>query len=635
MTDTMGASERPALPIATPAAAAPVFHADAPDAPSLAHYPALDLLADLGVHKQSQTPLAIGLFGGPGAGKTHALLALGRRLRGLAAQADDDSPFHSEAVTIAVDARDLSASAAQGLASALHKGLQSEFAGLAAKAIEASTDPQTAAQAAGAKLAEVRERLGAEHQRLDDLRERRASLNEDLLFGAANTSLDDYAKSNRKRIEAALTRFGFSGDALATYKELLRDFAARPARLTAFVDSHWAYAGQTRLLIFTLIFCGLSFALTQAQQNGVSWLADLGGAADVANLAEAHAHWFGYLGQGALAIGLLCLILNITRALRFARIMSRGLHLLEEVARASKGRLDAEIARQSRLIAELSDETQALAGLLQSAEARTRERSGGGDPFAMHVQGSHGPDADAYLSAVCAGIGESHAPERVIVLLDGLEALPAQQAAKVVDEAHHLLNRSGFALVIAADPQRLSAGWGGGAEATQRFEKYVQAPFNLRMIRTQQAGVVYAQQLMGAMPLYEDRPPDATTSALDAPLKVVESHLISKLAGLAGDTPRAVKRFLNCWRIARPMLHDTGALALMLALDHGGDAGELAAMGAAMDLEEPGKALEIHPGEPRLAAALASVNSLRQAPLTHAQAHAAWMVARDYSLPSA
>lgn len=615
--------------------AAPLFHADAPDAPGLAHYPALDLLADLALHKQSQTPFTIALFGGPGAGKTHAVLALGRRMRGLAAQADEDSPFIREAVTIAIDARDLSPAPARGLASALHKGLQSESAGLAAKALEASTDPQAAAQAASARLAEVRERLGVEHQRLDELKERRASLNEDLLFGGANTGLDDYARSNRKRIEAALTGFGFGGDALSTYKELLRDFAARPARLSAFVDSHWVYAGQTRLLVLTLIYCGLSFALTQAQQNGVPWLGDLSGAADIANLIETHAQWFGYLGQGALALGVLCLALNIWRALRFARIMSQGLRLLEEDARASKAQLDGEIARQSMLIAQLSDETQALAGLQQAAEARTRERSGAGDPFATHAQGAHGPDAEAYVEAIAAGLGEGRAPKRIIVLLDGLEALPAQQAATVVDEAHHLLNRKGFVIAMAADPQQLSSGWGGGAEATQRFERHVQAPFNLRMMRTQQASVSYAQQLMGATPLPEDRPVDAAASALDAPLKVIESHMLGKLAGLAGDTPRAVKRYLNCWRIARPMHHDTGALALMLALDHGGDAGELAAMGAAMDLEEPGKALEIHPGEPRLAAALASVNSLRQAPLTNGQAHAAWMVARDYSLPTA
>jgi hypothetical protein len=107
------------------------------------------------------------------------------------------------------------------------------------------------------------------------------------------------------------------------------------------------------------------------------------------------------------------------------------------------------------------------------------------------------------------------------------------------------------------------------------------------------------------------------------------------LAGLAGDTPRAVKRYLNLWRLARPLAEDSSALALMLALDNGATAGELAAMGAAMDLEEPDAPLVIHPGEPRLAAALDAVNALRLSPLTNGQAHEAWMIARDFSLPAA
>ena len=95
-----------------------------------------------------------------------------------------------------------------------------------------------------------------------------------------------------------------------------------------------------------------------------------------------------------------------------------------------------------------------------------------------------------------------------------------------------------------------------------------------------------------------------------------------------------MKRYLNTWRLARPLTEDGGALALMLALDHGATAGELAAMGAAMDLEAPDAPLVIHPGERRLAAALTAVNALRQSPLTNGQAHAAWVVARDFGVPT-
>ena len=71
----------------------------------------------------------------------------------------------------------------------------------------------------------------------------------------------------------------------------------------------------------------------------------------------------------------------------------------------------------------------------------------------------------------------------------------------------------------------------------------------------------------------------------------------------------------------------------MLALDCGGETGELNAMAAAMDMEQPDRDLMIHPGEPRLAAALAAVNAARGKPLTIAEAQSAWTVASDYRTP--
>jgi hypothetical protein len=246
-----------------------------------------------------------------------------------------------------------------------------------------------------------------------------------------------------------------------------------------------------------------------------------------------------------------------------------------------------------------------------------------------------GLDAGLYLDAIQKRLGAPGAPRRILVLLDGLEALTAQQAAAVVDGAHQCLDRPGFVLAMAADAAQLAAGWGGAAEAARRIERYVQAPFTVRMIRDQQASIAYAHQLLGAATAFEGSSLDASRSALDHAVKPVETHILGKLAGLAGETPRAVKRYLNAWRLARPLAEDGGALALMLALDHGGAAGELAAMGAAMDLEEPDAPLVIHPGEPRLAAALEAVNALRLSPLTNGQAHDAWMIARDFSIPSA
>jgi hypothetical protein len=127
---------------------------------------------------------------------------------------------------------------------------------------------------------------------------------------------------------------------------------------------------------------------------------------------------------------------------------------------------------------------------------------------------------------------------------------------------------------------------------------------------------------------------DPGRSVFDAPLSTLERGLIASLTSLAGETPRAVKRFINLYKLARPRSADLPALALMLALDTGGTSGELAAMAAAMDLHEPARALALHPGEPRLVEALEAVNAARQAPLTIAEAHAAWNIARDYRTPA-
>ena len=632
-----------------PDTSAPLFHADAPDAPSLGDYRALDLLADLAVHAQAQTPLTIGVFGAPGAGKSHAMRRIAGRARGLTGAARAGGPFLTQVLTLEVDARALQGDAAIGLANALHgallaQGADSPAARLGAKALEAATDPHAAAQEVARKLEDTAQRVASEQRVLDELKARRAGLNEALLSGSTTTQVEDYARRHRKELEVALKSFGFTGDATAVFKDLLRELADRPGRLGAFANSIWSYAGQAKLLIWAAALFLIAYALGLAQRTSADWLKGLRGAAegakDPANWIEGHTHWLAYLGDAAITVGLICLALNIWRAARFTMPLLQGLRLLEEDAGKRRSELDDLIARQGKRLDQLGAEAQKLAAIAHANEIRARQPSAAGAPhrhnlFATPATEAPGLDAGAYLAAIEAGLGAQDAPRRIVVLLDGLEALPAAQAAAVVDAVHFRLDRRGFVLAMAADPDRLAAGWGGGKEAAQRLERLVQAPFNIRMIRDQQASIAYAHQLLGAAPETQQAPLDASTCALDQALKPIETHLLGKLASLAGDTPRAVKRYLNAWRLARPMTSDSAALALMLALDNGATAGELAAMGAAMDLEEPGKPLLIHPGEPRLAAALAAVNALRSSPLTNGQAHTAWMVARDYSLPSA
>lgn len=633
----------------------PLFHADAPAAPSLARHRALDLLAELAVHDQAQTPFTIGLFGAPGAGKSHALQVIAKRARGLAEAAGADSPFLDHVIAIEVDAQSLLADAERGLAVALREGLlargsKSLAARLDARALDAASDPHAAAQDANQQLEDTRQRLATEQRSLEDLKARRGRLNDAVLFEATNTQVDDFVRRNRKQIEGRLSDFGFAGDAKTVFKTLVGDLADRPGplpRLSAFLSSVWTHGGQARLLIWAGGCFLLAYLLDLAERTRGDWLTGLRnaaeGAKEPANWLEGHASWLTFLGHAAFTIGLLCLALNIWRAARFTIPLLQGARLLKGEVEKRGQELDGHIAWQEQKVAQLASEMETQTERAQTAERRALERTASGATPAPDLFAGARTDVgasaralspSAYIDAIEAGLGTSGAPQRILVFLDGLEALPAQQAAAVVDVAHRRLDRPGFVLTMAADPERLAAGWGGGGEAATRMERYVQAPFTVRMLRDEQASIAYAHQILGAAPDVAELPPDASSSALDYPIKPVETHLLGKLARFAGDTPRAVKRYLNTWRLARPLTEDGGALALMLALDHGATAGELAAMGAAMDLEAPDAPLVIHPGEPRLAAALTAVNALRQSPLTNGQAHAAWVVARDFGVPT-
>ncbi len=636
----------PFKPSPSPEVPAPLFHADGAEATAFAEQHGIELLAELAVHHQTQTPLTIGLFGPPGSGKSHALRALARRAKGLAAAARAGGPFLSQVLAIQVDARKLQADPVKGLASALHdallaRGVESLSGQLGTLALEAATDPHAAAVETSRALAETREKLAQEERNLEELRTRRARLSDAILFETTNTGLDDYIRRNRKQLEGGLKTFGFSGDATAIYKDLVRDLGHRTgplSRLKTFVTSAWAYGGQATLLVWALTFFLLGWAFSLAQSTRGDWLASLRnaaeGAKDTANWIDAHAGWLATLSQAAIALGMLCLAVNVWRAARFTLPLLKGQSLLKAEVETRRGELDRLIARQTQSADERAGEAEALARRAKATEQRTRERSAPGQTlFAAPGSASPTISAAAYLEALAEGLKAKGGPERILVSLDGLEALTPTQAAALVDAVHHSLNRPGFVLAMALDADQLTAGWGGAAQAATRLGRYVQAPFTLRAIRDPQVSIAYAHQLLGAAPEYESAPLDASHSALDRVVKPVETHLLGKLASLAGDTPRAVKRYLNIWRLARPLTEDGGALALMLALDTGATAGELAAMGAAMDLEEPDAPLIIHPGEPRLAAALASVNALRSSPLTNEQAHEAWLIARDFSIP--
>jgi hypothetical protein len=124
---------------------------------------------------------------------------------------------------------------------------------------------------------------------------------------------------------------------------------------------------------------------------------------------------------------------------------------------------------------------------------------------------------------------------------------------------------------------------------------------------------------------------DAAASAITQTLTPAETALFAALAPLAGETPRALKRFVNACRVARTSAAPRPAVALMLATRLGGDRAAIAAMrqalaGASPELQDPA-------GPPALVAATQAARAASDGAISLDDARAAWEAARRYSLP--
>ncbi len=651
-------------PVSRPAPAptatvTPVFFTDRPGAGLASGSPALEHGAELLVHSQTQTPVSIGIFGGPGAGKTQAqeqLVSHAEALATAASKAGGGSPFVSRLAVVRLGAAEAGEDIASELAAALNGALSepasgSGFAAFALLAAQSSVDPHTAAREANRRLDETRRQLDGERRALDEADARRARLADVLLYEAAGSRVDTYARANRSALEPRLRSFGFTGDPVASYKDLVRDVAARPGaagRLTVFWRSLWGFGGQARLIVWAIFLLILAWAAGLAgdtRDQWAPWLANLSEqTATIANWLGAHMTWFATLRQVAIGIALVCLLVNLWRAVRFTLPLLRGARLLESDMATRRRDLDTQIAHQTRRVDGLAAEAEAHARHVADAETRVGNRAapGGTAKLEATVGGFGGVEPGgpvrAYLDALVAGMARRDrvavAPERIVVVVDGLEGLPAAAAARYVETVHRLVARPGFALVLCADPAHLAGGWSSASDAAQRLRRLVQIPLSPSLAGGDAGLSEYARTLLGGSNVaIASPPPDGRHSVLDAPLADIEAAMLAALAPIAADSPRGVKRFVNLYKLARARGGDPYALALMLALDCGGAPGELNAMGAAMDADDPAREITVNPGEARLANALAAVNGARGKPLTIAEAQVAWNVARDYRTP--
>ena len=573
------AQTTPAPRSETPPAPTPVFAADAPaHDDALGQDGAVRLISELVCHARTEMPLTIAALGGGGTGKSTFLARLAARVEALTNAARAGGPFAARTAIVRLDAGASSPEAA--LAAATAHELARLWPAFAAEALTAIRDPHQDAHDATEADDAARRRLEAERRTLDEVESRQARLVETVLYDAGGTRVDAYARARRGELEARQRAFGFSGDPIDTYKDLVRDVAGvggPMSHMRASARALWAFRGQTRLLVLAAFAFALAWALGHAVDGRALWLGWLRGASEqmkpFVDTLEAHIGWLSSLRSLAIFAGLAALGLNLLRAFRFMKPILRGVTLLGEDVDLRKRELESLVAHHARRVETLTDETDAAARRLAEAERRIAHVVGAGHGASLPFAPT--PDDAAAARAWFAHVdrlivaGAPEGPQRLIFVVDGLDRLaPAAR----LDLASRLAGLSRHAAtLLALDPAGLDPAG---------LDRLAQLPLQLGEVAGERArGFVSAllrpAQVRAAPTL------DAAHSLFDDALKDEERTLLADLAPLAGASPRALKRFVNLYRVARHAAPQTRpALALALAVETGGDAEERAAFDA-------------------------------------------------------
>ena len=614
--------------------------------------PALRSLADWCARASTRGPLRLGLFGPAGSGKSFALSRILASVRALSAGAQaHPSAFTQRLLVARVDASEGRAPAC-ALAAAVYSamcgpGAPPAFAALAQEAALAGADVQDAARAAADRLMEARRRVDSERQILQELSGRSAQLNETVLYKTGGSRVDAWARANRSRIEGRLRAFGFDvGDVISTYKDLVRDIAERrgfPGRVGVYLRAMWGFPGQTRLLVFAALLMLGAWGLGQAQTSQPHWLGWMRGSGDVfvslANWMQARGDWFGALVSVSHWIAFGLLALNIVRATRFVAPLARGAALLDVDVQAAQRNLDALIGQQTRLVDGLVAETESHARRAEDAERRAalqgdESRSSAATPFDEAADASL-RQARAFFMAIAhhaEADSSNSAPQKVLVAVDNLDALPPQAAAAFLDEAARTLAFAPFILLVAADPRQLTTGWSKDFDAAwglERISARVHAALRIEgASRKDFAQMVRELTTPGAAP---DSPAlDVTHSLHDEKLGAQELALLEDLAPYAGRTPRDVERLLLLYRLARPRTSACGALALALTWAMGASQAETSALQSAIESADDSANLIAPAGQARFAEALRLAE--KAGPISVGAWRAAQAIAADYWL---
>ncbi len=558
------APSAPAIVTPPPPAAPALFGPDRQPVDTLGLEPTFGRLAELALHRRTGTPLTIGVLGAPGSGKSFALGRILDRVRALAGAADQamNPPFVSRLHVVAIDAAGLSGDPTTALAARLHASLRGPYPDLAREIGHGARDPHAALRDANDKLDEARRRLDSERRTLDDAGSRRARLVETVLYETSGSAVDAYARSNRAGHERRFAGFGIGGDATRSYKDFVLAAAAPGGKLSLALRSLYAFKGQTRLIVGAILLVAAGIGLGIAIETQDSWLASLRGGpqagAGLATWMEAHIGLLSTARSAAFVLAVLCVAAVLWRAAAFLNPIVRGTTLLEGDLDGRRRDLDGLYAHQTKRVDALDGDVERL-----TREASEAERRAGGradpSPFEPSTDGA----AQAVFAALATATGRDQgpaAPRRIVLALDHLDAVAPERADAILDALHRRAG-AGMVTLVAVGTRR--------AEPAGVVERCIDLPLHLPAL--EEPGALVERLLGRAVAPAGPVKTDASTSSLDAPLDDDESAMVTAVAPLAGRTPRALRRFVGLYRLAR-LEGDAprGALAFALALQLGG-----------------------------------------------------------------
>ncbi len=598
--------------------------------------PAIRRLAETIAHSATAPPLAIGILGQAGAGKT---FALNRLLADIAAFASGaarsaGSPFVAQTVIARVDAAG-PGEAATRIAAALFEALNRagpdgrSYPALAQEASEAITDPVEAARIARERLADVRRRLDSEREALQEMTARRNRLAESVLYEASGSRIDSHARANRASIESRLRGFGFtSGDPVATYKDLVRDVAENGGilgRVRACLRAIWGFRGQTKLIVLALLFFGLAWGMGELQTTRPSWLGWLHGQEPLkpaTTWIENNIGWLATAKQAAIWAGIFSLLLNLARAARFILPIFRGVSFFNSDLETRHRDLDTLIANQTRRVDDLAGEIEPLNKRATDAERRAANVGGTQQSAKSPFADGAAHQAAAFIAALgAAAAGNSpNTPQRVVVAFDNLDALSSNAAVNFMAHAQELLNRPAYITVLTAADASDSA-----------LTRFVDLPLRLSYDSQSLGSLVRTILDADAPDVAPETPVNTAVSNLSQPLHPAETQMLEKLAAIAARSPRDVKRYVLAYRLARDGFDHSGALAMALAMQSGANESERAALDQAIEGLPDSQPITI-PEPARIKLALEAANAGQGSQVTSGQLREARAIAAQWSV---